>query len=199
MNSIRSKNIGNRGNFSEVIGGQNLRVGVDVVESRSADSNARIRACVIAQTWVDFARQFAPVPQRLSRVAALDAAIEIVPMVEHAKLQMRALAYIERGNGLQRLNQTQKIERAVERADIVARRDNRNRMAFEAGRTNHEPFRSERGKLSIPSQRGYVSGRLRRSGDDDSIAFEAVRQKHLVAQKPCTAGYQFRANGFHCQ
>src|SRR2546428_2181511 len=99
-------------------------------------------------------------------------------MVEHAKLQMRALAYIERGNGLQRLNQTQKIERAVERADIVARRDNRNRMAFEAGRKDHEPFRSEHGKLSIPSQRGYVSGRLRRSGDHDSIAFEAVCQKH---------------------
>src|SRR6266478_1464657 len=99
-------------------------------------------------------------------------------MVEHAKLQMRAFAHIERSNWLECLNRTQKIERAIERADIVARRDNRDRMAFEAGRTDHEPLRSERGKLSIPSQRGYVSGRFRRSGDDDSIAFDVVRQKN---------------------
>src|SRR5512132_1790875 len=75
--------------------------------------------------------------QRPSCITALDAAVEIVPMVEQAPFQPRASDDIDRRQRLAGLNQAEDPEGAVERAAFAERRDYGRRLSVQAGRTDH--------------------------------------------------------------
>ena len=63
-------------------------------------------------------RQFIPVPQRLSGVTSFDTAVKIVPVVKQPQFQRRLLIDSQTIDWLFSLQQAQKVERAVERADV---------------------------------------------------------------------------------
>jgi hypothetical protein len=71
--------------------GERLRVRVDAVDDGAVDADRRVGAGVIHETPIDAIRP----PQRASGVAALDGAIEIVPVVEQPALQPWTLDDVE--------------------------------------------------------------------------------------------------------
>ena len=150
--AVRAEGVGDGRGLAQVLGAQAFRVGVDVVERRAVDADRRVGARVVAQARIDFAGQRVPVPQRTSRVAALDAAVEVVPVVEHAKLKPRLLAHVQITDGLKRLHQPQEVERAVERARLAARSDDRDDARAEFDGADAEAFGAERGELSLPAE-----------------------------------------------
>ena len=64
-------------------------LGVDVVEHDAVDADRGVGARIVDVARVDGVGQRPPVPDRAPGIAALDVAIEIVPMVEHAQLDAR--------------------------------------------------------------------------------------------------------------
>src|SRR3712207_4303176 len=76
---------------------------------------------------VNFVGQRFPVPKRAGRVAALDAAVQVVPMVEHTELKTGLLTDVQIGDGLERRQQPQEGEGAVHRPGLADGGDDRDR------------------------------------------------------------------------
>ena len=75
---------------------ERLRVRVDAVDDGAVDADRRVRAGVVH----DSARSTrSGQPQRAPGVAALDAAVEVVPVIQQPALEPRALGDVERASG----------------------------------------------------------------------------------------------------
>src|SRR5262249_44063774 len=94
------------------------------------------------------------IPQRPPRIAALDAAVEVVPMIEHAPLQPRFLIHVQLVDGPQCLDQAKEVKSAIERADLAAGRDHSYGVSAKLEGTNAESFRPKICQLTLPFETG---------------------------------------------
>src|SRR5262245_6105850 len=140
-----------------------------------------------------------PIPQRPPRIAALDAAVEVVPMVEHAPLQPRPLTDVQFINRLKRLHQAQEVESAVERADLAVGGDHGHGMRAEFQRTDTESFRPKIGEVAALFESPYQRRTLRRSHDYRAIAFNFLCCRNRTAEQARTTINELAANGSHCR
>src|SRR5262249_15615599 len=125
--AIRAKDVGEGGGPAQGFCAQDPRIMVGVICWRVRVAELTGWARAIARTRIDVFRQRLPIPQRPPRIATLDAAVEVVPMIEHAPLQPRPLAHVQFVDRLKRLHQAQEVECAVERADLAGGRDHGHR------------------------------------------------------------------------
>jgi hypothetical protein len=157
-----------------------LRVRVDAVDHGAVDPDRRVRARVIAQALVV---AIGP-PQRAPRVPALDAAVEIVPVVQEPPLEARALGDVEPRRRLAGLEQPQEMKRAVQRARLSRRRDHGGRVAADRRRANDVALLTEARERAGPAER---SDRRRCRGsahDDRAVRLGTIDPRHLDAQHP---------------
>ena len=83
MDPVRPKDIGQGSRFHEILVGQAQRVGIDVVQSGPVDSDRSVSPSVVGVAGRDIVRQLVPVPQRETRIAALDGAVQVIPVIQH--------------------------------------------------------------------------------------------------------------------
>ena len=95
-----------------------MSVGVDAVDDRAVDADRGVRARVIGVARADFSGQLVPLPERAAGVAALDGAVEVVPVIHHPQLHLRPLGDVEPIDRLPVCSSRRKWIRAVERADV---------------------------------------------------------------------------------
>src|SRR6185436_18165792 len=96
---------------------------VDAVDDAAVDPDRRVRAGVVLDARVHAAGQLVPFPERAARVAALDRAVEVVPVVEEAPLDTGPPGHVEVRDRLLGLQEAQEVERAVEGARVAPRGD----------------------------------------------------------------------------
>jgi hypothetical protein len=138
--AVGTPNVGQRCNFRKIFRGYELDIGVNVIDDSAVDSNRSIGAGVVDIAGTDFARQFRPLPQRISGVAAFDAPVGIVPVIEHPQLDFRPFEYIEPIDRLPSLQQAEKMKRAVERAAFPCGDDTDRVSIAYARRADNESF-----------------------------------------------------------
>ncbi len=71
--------------------GQTIGLGVDIVEHHAIDADRCLGAGIIGQARIDEIGQPPPVEDRGAGIAALDRAIEIIPVVDDAELDFRGV------------------------------------------------------------------------------------------------------------
>ena len=172
--AVRPERVGQRRRLLQVVGAQRLRVGVDAVDDGAVEAERRVGARVVDHARVYPIGQLAPVPQRAARVAAFDAAVEVVPVIQQAAIQPRPLGDVERAIGRSGLQQPKETERAVERADLAGRRDHGRGPAGDRRGPDHEAFRPQRSEPRVPAQR--ANDRRPRGRADD----ERPRRRHRI-------------------
>src|SRR5207244_441484 len=117
-NAVRAKDIGDRGDFLDVRRGEDLRVGIDVRECRAIDADGCVGARVVLVAWREFAGERVPLPKRLPGVSTLDTSIEVVPVVQHAELDLRRGLCEERPGTLSHLQLSQELKDAVQHTEL---------------------------------------------------------------------------------
>src|SRR5438270_12093906 len=107
-----------RGDLAQIFGGEDPGIGVDVVEYDAVDADRGIRPRIVDQARIDCG-DLRPIPQRAAGIAALDGAIEIVPMIEHAQWTRWGVADIQTSRQGARLHEPKKSKCAVQGANVV--------------------------------------------------------------------------------
>ena len=161
--AVRAEGGRQRGHLGQIGARQNLGVGVDVVEHDAVDADGRIGAGVIGVTFRERPRQGAPLPERFAGVSALDAAVEVVPVIEDATLDLGRLAERQAGQRVMALELPQQGERPVKHADVAVPGDDDGRLAADGGRLHQIPFAAHRGEAAAQRQAINDGGRGRRS------------------------------------
>ena len=90
--AIGPKDVGNRLHLLQIVGGEDLRRGVHVVQHGAVDADGRVGACVLADALFV---EMEPLEDALARIAALDAPVEVVPVVEQAQGEGRTLGLVD--------------------------------------------------------------------------------------------------------
>src|SRR4029079_18873358 len=108
-----------RRDLAQVERRQDQRAGVDVVEDDGVDADGRVRTRVVVQAPRARAGQLVPPPERAAGIAALDAAVQVVPVIEHAQAEEGAAGDGDRVQRRARLQDAQEMEYAVEDARLV--------------------------------------------------------------------------------
>ena len=123
VNAVRTKDAGERRDLLQVLGRQRLGVCVDVRERHAVDADRRFGARIVAIARRDRIGKRGPFPQRRSAVAVLDAAIEVVPVVDQTELNARRGGHVESREWHRLLESRQQRERSVQNADVAVRGD----------------------------------------------------------------------------
>ncbi len=110
--AVGPEEVGQRSRFVQVFGGQAFGLGVDVVQADAVEADGRAGAGVVVITRVEHVRQVVPLPQRFPGVAALDGAIEVVPVCVDAPANSGPADDVERADILVRLEQSQEVKDA---------------------------------------------------------------------------------------
>ena len=161
LDAIGPEGVGQRLHLLQIVGAQDIGIGVDVGQHRAVDADRGIGPGIVGVARVLEARQLLPVPDRLAGIAALDMAIEIVPMVEDADLELGRVGDVELVDRLAGLEQLQETEHAVERADIAVACDDGHALALHRGAAE---------EIALPAQlreRQVEPLHQRRAGADD--------------------------------
>ena len=175
-NAVGTEHIGQRGDLAKIFGRKNAEIGVDVVDGDRVQADRRIGPGIIGVARAELVGQLAPLPERTAGVAALDGAVGIVPMVDHAKLELWALGDIEFVDGLAGLQQAEQMKRPVHRADFGFGSHHGDGVPGDRGRADEEAFFAKFGELVVPIQTADGVGCLRRS-DDDGACLNAILVK----------------------
>jgi hypothetical protein len=192
--TVGPERTGQCGRFLQVLARQRSRIGVDAVDDRAVDADRRVGARVVFDPRIDDTRQIVPLPQGLAGIAALDGAVEIVPVIEQAALEPRALHDVERGERLARLDEPQQVERAIECAGIALRRDDGHPVTRQPGGADHVAL------CSLPLE-NVGPAKLSREGgawrDDDqrAVAVHAILPRGGNAQQPLQPSHQLALDG----
>ena len=124
--------------FSEVVRREDEHVGVDAVDDGAVDADRRVRARVVHVAGAQRSRKLVPLPERSARVAALDRAVHVVPVIEHPQLHLRPLRDVESIDRLPRLHQAQEVVGAVQRADLAVGGDRDDGTIADSCRANDD-------------------------------------------------------------
>src|SRR5262249_20798158 len=103
--------------------------GIDVSGNCPVDSQRRTRTGVVRVARVEVVRQLLPIPNGFAGVAALDGAVEVVPVVEDPMWDPGCGEHVQMLDGLPCLQQSQVVKYAIEHADVRGGRNYRGRMA----------------------------------------------------------------------
>ena len=99
-------------------------------------------------TRVHIVGHLLPVEDGMAGIAALDGAVEIVPMVQDAQFEARRASDIEMSNRLARLDQPQKSEAAIKHANVAVGGDHCDGMTLERGAADQITFPAQRGRAA---------------------------------------------------
>ena len=192
LDPVRPEHPGQRRRLLQVHRRERLRAGVDVVEHRAVDADRGIGAGVVGIARAGPVRQLVPVPDRLAGVAALDVAVQVVPVVEYPHAGLRCLADVERVQRLRGLDQAQQVEGAVQRAELGVGRDHGRRTAVDAHAAQQVALLAQRRQVQ-PQCRQLRRSR-RRAHHDRACAPGAGRRHRRPAQQAVQATLQFVAD-----
>ncbi len=175
--AIRPHHIGQRRHLLQPRRGQHLGLGVDVVEHGGVDAERGVGPRVVDITLSLDVRELAPIPDREARIAAFDRAVRVVPMVEHAPLDLRRAALVQMRQIGPRLRRAQPGKAAVEQATLAVGRDQRDRVALKAERTHEIAFLPQLGQ----GQRKLIqSGQASRRGQHERTIAKISRERRLA-------------------
>ena len=93
-----AEGLGDARDLRDEIGGEHARVGVDVVDGAGVDAERGQQAAVVADAAQIVARVHVVPEDGASAVAALDGAIEVVPLVDPADRRVGRLLLVELGD-----------------------------------------------------------------------------------------------------
>ncbi len=116
-------------------------------------------------------------------------------MVEHAKMQPGPFRHVQIIDWPERLQQAEKVEGAVERADLAVGGDHSDGMFADADRPDHEPFRPDFGELWTPSQAGDDRRILGCADDDGAVAIDIPRDRYGAAEQTRATVDELGADG----
>ena len=97
--AVFTKDVRDLGHAGDVLGVEDQRVGVDVVEGGAVDADGGAELSILADASLrNIGRS--PLPHRLAGIAALHGVVEVVPVVEDAVIVVRLLVDVHSGAGL---------------------------------------------------------------------------------------------------
>ena len=172
-------------------GRERLGARVDVVEHRAVDADRGVRAGVVRDARVDAPGQLVPVPQRRTGVAALDAAVEVVPVVQQPERQARPLRDVQRLDRPPRLNEPQEMEDAVQRARLSLRCDDSGRSSADRRRSDEVALVTEACERLAPAEACDDGGRRRCAHDEGARGGDRVSERDIGGQHPAQSALQF--------
>jgi hypothetical protein len=140
--SVRTQHVGQCRSLFEVIRPQTDRIRVDVGEHRCIDAQRSICARIVDVARIDVVGKLVPIPDRLACIAALDAAIRIVPMIEDAEAKRRRLLQFHCVERLAGLQQAQQVKDAVQDANIVLGSNDQRAMSTDGSAANRIALRA---------------------------------------------------------
>ena len=203
----RAKHVGQRRHLAQVGRRQDLRAGVDVVQRDRVDADRRVGARVVAHARRHGVGQLVPAPQRPARVAALDAAVQVVPVVEHAQADARAAGGVDRVERPAGLQMTQEMEHAVQHAGVGEAGDRErapraHRHAVDDEGVGRHPEQPKEGRLVLDVLVAQPQRAERRSDDQrrlgDGLREEGgAQQSRQPARQLVARGRQRRRRRGH--
>ena len=104
LDAIGPEYIRERRRLGDIGRGQAVGLCVDIVEDGAVDADRGIGPGIVGVAGVPEVGELPPVPDRLPGIAALDGAIEIVPVVEQAQLELGGRRNVERVDRLAALD-----------------------------------------------------------------------------------------------
>src|SRR5664279_31359 len=113
LHAVRSKHISNACELWNEIRVENVEVGVHVTDVASVDTDRRQQSRVLSRTGQVRPHAAVVEEDRTSRVAPLDRAIEVVPLVDPAYRCRRPLHFVESSSAFSLRDLSQQYKRAV--------------------------------------------------------------------------------------
>ncbi len=192
LDAIGAQRIGQRPGLFDIFRRQAVGAGVHIVGHHAIDADAGIGAGIINQARINVPGQHSPVEDRASGIAAFDRAIEIVPMVQDAKLGPGRRHGI--GDRQALLHGAQIGEHAMQHADIAVAGDHDRRMAAGRGDMADDiAFRARILQRQLqPRDHGRGGGR---ADQQHAIAFGARFHRQAFAHHAAIAAVQFVHRG----
>jgi len=100
LNVIRPEHIGQGLYFFQIREGKDFGIRIDIGEGSTINANRGIGPGIVDISLVYILRQGMPVPDGEPRIAALNASVEVVPVVQHTDVRFGAAGGIEARKGL---------------------------------------------------------------------------------------------------
>ena len=111
----------------QIFGGKDFRRSIYIVQYRCIDSDGGIGTGISFVSVGERAGQFFPVPERFAGITALDAAVEVVPMIENTQVIGRILRYFlvcfRRLSEVLHFLQTDQVIGSIKQARFAGRSD----------------------------------------------------------------------------
>ncbi len=187
--AIGAERVREGGRLLDIGRAQRFRIRVDAVDHAPVDADRGVRTGVVLDARVHAAGQLVPLPERRPGISALDRAVEVVPVIQDAALDVRPFAHVEGLDRVLRLQEAQEMERAVEGADLAARGHHGRGVRADASRSNDVAFVAEHGEVLFPSEARHER-RARRRSNHDSAVLHTLRERHERPQHPAQATLQ---------
>jgi hypothetical protein len=171
LDAVRPEHVGQGRGLGDIRRGQAVGLGVDVVQHRAVDADRRVGPGVVDVAGVLVVGQLPPVPQRGAGIAALHMAIQVVPVVQQAVIDLGGRQDIQLVDALPRLDQAQIVEDAVQHADVAVGGDHRgladgsNEVALLARALQRQVQGRDGGRAGGGAQQNRRAVRDRRAAD----------------------------------
>ena len=176
----RAKDVGQGRYLGQILGAEDARVGVDVGERGGVDADRGAGAGVVAHARGNVVGQLVPVPQREARVAALDGAVQIVPVVEHAQAQARGACDIELVERLTGLQVAQQMEDAVEHAHVTVTDESDEVTTVDREAANDEAVLAKRTQVLAEPEPREFGRACQRTGNEQPVRPGFIRQGRRI-------------------
>src|SRR6185312_1894302 len=124
-----------------------------------------------------------PLPEGVARVPALYAAVEVVPMVEHAAADIGGAGDVEMVDRLARLQQPEESERTIEHADVGIRGDDDGAMATNRDGADEVALRAQ--PLQIERQALHQGRRAWGAEKNGAVLCDVSCLPQRCAQQAC--------------
>ena len=175
-----AERVGDARELGQELGREHARVGVDVVDRAGVDADRRHQARVVAHAREVGGDGVVLEEDRGAGVAALDGAVQVVPVIEHAHGRVGELLLVERGDRLAEVDLARQRERAVEHTAFVGAGDDQARRAGGDRLNEVRVIREIGGRAQRRRDRG-LSGleRTQRAEHDRRLA----RRRRVHAQR----------------
>ncbi len=178
------------------LGGDELRVGVDVVDHGAVDADRGERAGVRLVAGPELG-ELVPEEDGVAGVPALDAAVEVVPVVGEPQLVDGALAdvgFVQAGLGLY---EPEEMEGAVQRASIAVTGDENRVEPVDLLALDRVALFAEVTELGAVGVLGDEARRVRRADDDRPVAVQGRLQWCVAAEHRLQRGGELGRGALH--
>ncbi len=193
--AVGPEDVGERRGLRQIRRREAGRVGIDIGQHRAVDADRGVGARVVRVAGIAVLGQLVPVPEREAGVAALDRAVQVVPVVEHAMPDARGHDLVQAVDRTLGLDTPEQIEGAVQDADVGVRGDQHDGCAAHGRRAEQEALAAERGKIRIETEGRDLRAARLRAGDEHALASEARDEARLPPEQASQADPQLLAGG----